>query len=327
MDKKKVLYNALIVGPGEDELHPDIVERERDRLVKFFRIKIETGKTTPTIQTLDDAIESSTRIVNSAIEGYPRASNKGTSEEMFIARINFMSRYSKMPEIWDDNKKPKKRQKKAGVKIDLFTNEDIPEEEEEQQTPAYKETFLKLNRKDEREFFEKRKEFYIKEFEFNDSSDQMLLETVLSDEIILRRLTNKKLNNENVDDDLIDDIQKRYRENLKALGVSRAQRIADDSNQKGNVAQLSESLDAKLEEIRNLSDLGKRDKIVKKLIVNFSLVTLEDVFQAIEELEYTRQRALRPDMENVKPLATINEIPAMVEIDALLKDMNKKELN
>ena len=76
-----------------------------------------------------------------------------------------------------------------------------------------------------------------------------------------------------------------------------------------------------------MTDVIKRDKIVKKLITDFSLVSVEDIYNLMEELEYTRQRAMRPDMENIKPIATINELPALSEIDAILKDMNKKELN
>ena len=188
-------------------------------------------------------------------------------------------------------------------------------------------SFLTIKNKTEKDFFEQRKSFYTHEFEFNSSSDMMLLETIVADEVILRRITNRKLDNENVDDALIDDIQKRYRENLKILGVSRAQRIADSTSQKGNIAQLSETLDEKLAEIKKLSNMDKREKIVKRLLTDFSLVSVVDVFNLIEELEYMRQRALRPDMENLKPIPTINQLPAIEEIDAILRDMNKKELN
>lgn len=320
----KVAYNALIVGTGENDIHPNIVEREQNRLIRYFKIKLERGKTGPTIKTVDDAIKATNKIMHSAVGGYKRAINNGTPEEILIKRIDLMSKYRRMPEIWEEKERLKTKKPKAGIKVDMFVDNVVPEPESK---PDPKITYMQINDREERKFFNQRKKFYVSEFEFNDSSDQMLLETVIADEVILRRLTNLKLNNENVDDKLIDTIQKRYRDNIKALGVSREQRIADDTGDKGNVSQLSASLDDKLEEIRKLSDLGKREIIIKKLIVDYSLVTIEDVFNLIEELEFMRQRALRPDMENLDPIPTINEMPAMAEIDAILRDMNKKELN
>jgi len=318
-------YKRIVQGIGEDELHPDIVEREQNRLIKFFKIKLERGKTGVTIKNMDDAIESITRTIKKAIEGYERAPDKGNPEETFMARINFMTRYSKMPELWEDKKAPKKKPTKAGLRIEGFIDQEIPDEDDEEKVE--RKPYLILKDKREKEFFEERKAFYNKEFEFNDSSDQMLLEAVIADEVLLRRHLNKNLADESMSEDLINDLQKRYRDNLRVLGVSRAQRIADDTNQKGNVAQLALALEEKLEEIKNLSDLGKRDKIVKKLITQFSLVNVEDIYNSIEEIEFMRQRAMRPDMENIKPIPTINELPAGSEIDAILKDMSKKELN
>lgn len=317
-------YRGIVVGEGEDFLDPSIVERERDRLLKFYTLRLERGLTSPIIQNSNDVIKAATKIVKRAIEGYKRAPVRETPEATFMCRIRVMSRYDKMAEIWEDVKPPRsKTHKYTAFDVNRYVEREIPEDDEKK-TNA-KTVYLTITDEEESNFFDHRKKYYTSEFEFNESSDQILLEAIIADEVLLRRYINKKLSKKAIDEHLLDDIQKRYRDNLKVLGVSRSQRISDNTNQKGNIAQLSASLDEKLEEVKKLTDVTKREKIVKKLLANYALINIEDVFNLIEELEFMRQRTLRPDMENVEPIATMNQLPALEEIDAILNDVAKKE--
>lgn len=318
-------YRGIVVGEGEDFLDPIIVERERDRLLKFYSLRLERGLTSPVIQSSNDVIKAATKIVKKAIEGYKRAPVRNTPEETFMCRIRVMSRYDKMSEIWEDIEPPRsKTHRYTNFDINRYVERDVADDTEKEAKPTI--VYLTVRDEEENAFFEYRKKYYLTEFEFNESSDQMLLETIVADEVLLRRYINKKLDKKGIDEKLLDDIQKRYRDNLKVLGVSRSQRIADNTNQKGNVAQLATTLDEKLEEVKKLADANKREKIVKKLLVEHSLVSIKDIFNLIEELEFTRQRTLRPDMENIEPIATINQLPALEEIDAILNDASKKEV-
>ena len=318
----------LLVSTKTGFLHPRIIDREKARLVQFYYNRLVKGVTGTKIRTGGDILNVAESHVNRAVAGYSRAPVKDTPEESFITRLKIISRYQLMPEIWKDT--PGKVSHEVAHKKKKFDVEDVVDREvlEEDNNKVIESipTFMIVKLKTEQEFFEYRKKYYLSEFEFNVSSDLMLLETILADEVILRRITNKKLANESIEDKEIDDIQKRYRENLKVLGVSRSQRLLDGTNQKGNISQLSESLDDKLEEVKNLSDEKKRKKVVKRLLTSSTLVSVKDVMNAIEEIEYMRQRSLRPDMESINPIATKNELPALDEIDAILKESESAEL-
>ena len=315
----KLAFKRLFVGEGADDLKPDIVARETERITRYYKIKLDKGITSPNIKSTRDILLSVNNTVKKAITGYNRAVTKDTPENTFIARIAFLTKYNKMPEIWG-NVAPKEEPKKKPVQPTeevMLTKEDGILEPD----------FLTFADQFEEEYYLRRKKYYKTEFEFNESSDQVLLEAVLADEVLLRRFTNSRMNGEIVNDKLIGDINKRLVDNLRALGVSRQQRIADDTNQKGNVAQLADALETKLENIANLKDVTKREMIINKILERFTLVNVQDVYNIIEELEFMRQRSLREDMETLVPIPTINSMPEAAEIDSILRDMNKKELN
>lgn len=337
VNKDKIIaYKRLVEGTGKDELHPDIVQREKDRLYKFYKIKLDKGITSLAIRSERDIVISVNNHIKKAMEGYPRAASRSTPEETFLVRLKFLTKYGKMEEIWTDGvvlpenlpqkpvKPPKKKRGRPRKKTEEVFESFVDGELEQLSESG---DYLIFFHADEQEAYNKRKAAYMKEFEFNTSSDFSLLEAVIADEILLRRFTNYRLAGKTVGDEIIDDINKRLRENIKSLGVSRAQRIADDTNQKGNVAQLAESLDKKIEEIKNLTDTTKRDQIIEKLIAQFAGITLEDVVDTLEELYFMRKRTLREDMQYTSPIATANDIPSFAEMDSILKDMSKKELN
>lgn len=323
------------VGEGEGLLSQKIIDREKTRLIKFYQFKLKEGKTSPLIKSDKDIVTSVNRSISRALKGFNRCSMKETPELSFVWRLRFLTRYDKRPDIWKDNELQdlfstnKKEVKEHNIRAEKIAEARREERRELNKYVPVDPTelpemfggeFLELFDPAELNFYNRRKSMYLREFEFNSSSDLSLLEAVLSDEILLRRLTNAQLQGKkDFVDRNIDEIQKRLRETQKSLGVTRAQRVADDTNQKGNVAQLSESLDKKLQEIRNLEDTEKRDKIIQTIIKQFKGVEVQDLVFLAEELKMMRERALRPDMETVKPIPSINQIPDFVDIEKILR--------
>lgn len=113
----------------------------------------------------------------------------------------------------------------------------------------------------EREFFDFRIKQYFDDFEFNESSDKPLVERLVIEEIIYRRLmiiqlektTGKKAGDTGVGDALSSS-HKRMSELQKQLGISRMQR-ADEMNRGVNsVAEMAMNLDEKLKKYPKLRE-------------------------------------------------------------------------
>lgn len=302
------------VGKSRGSLNQSVVDREKNRLVRYYQIKLDQGKTSKTIRSDRDIIKSVERSVKKALDGYNRAAVKATPEATLITRLSFLTRYNKMPEIWEDG-------------VLSFPDEDsIVRVAPVHDTLAVKKDegdveYLEIRSKEEAKFLKARRQYYLSEFEFNKSSDQILLESVLADEILLRRHQNIKLKGESyVADNVISELQKRLRENLVALGVSRKQRISDSTANKGSVSQISDVVEKKLENIRLLTDEAKREKIIRRVISHYASVSLEDMFRYVEEIDGMRTRSLRPEMETLTPISSLNALPEMMEIDQLLSE-------
>lgn len=100
---------------------------------------------------------------------------------------------------------------------------------------------------EERKFWIEREKVYKEEFEFNESSDRTLLNSVLIEELTHRRLIKRRMM------DPYDDIEFALTENgkrlaaaLNGLGVTRAQREKKQEELDGNIASISVLLDEKL---------------------------------------------------------------------------------
>jgi len=310
---KEVKIVPIEVGSRSGQLSKAILDRERERLIRFYRLKLERGETSRVIKTDKDIIASVTKTMNKAVNGYARAAVKLTPEETLVTRLSFLTRYNKMQEIWED-----------GVisfpdpddKVQLNPVEATVGVETEDGDVA----FLEIRKKSEAKWLEQRRASYINEFDFNSSSDAVVLESILVDELLLRRLENNKINGAYVNESHINDIQKRMRENLNMLGVSRKQRISDTTANKGSVAQVSNLVEEKLKQVRALGNKDKRDKIIRKILSDYSNINLKDIYNAIEEIEGLRRRSIRPEMETLDPIASMNEIPELVEVNVLLED-------
>jgi hypothetical protein len=137
-------------------------------------------------------------------------------------------------------------------------------------------------------YIRKRESEYKAEFDFNNSSDVVLLNQVLADELMLRRVSLNRLNGIRVSESDINKAVERIRGTLKELGVTRAQRMELDQDVQGNVGQLSMELEKTLEQIKRLRNKEKRDKILKRLSKNLAYSSFEEINNYIQEIELQR---------------------------------------
>lgn len=152
-------------------------------------------------------------------------------------------------------------------------------------------------KKDEKSYWLKRQSQYEQEFDFNDSSDRILLEQLLYTELLLRRLKLKNLNPDyNVDvknlkeSSLLDE----HKKLLEKLGVLRVQRIQLDQNIQGNVSQLSVILDDKLRDLRSLYSKSpkKYKESLLKLKKEYDILTKDELRDILEERELLKEAEL-----------------------------------
>lgn len=119
------------------------------------------------------------------------------------------------------------------------------EEPEENFSDDYLVKSLSNNEKD---WWRLRRTEYMRDFEFNSSSDKILLEQLLAEEVIQRRTLIDQLGSRNRDfSKQLNDILKRITDLQTKLGITREQRAGILDSIDGNVAQLALSLDKKLE--------------------------------------------------------------------------------
>jgi hypothetical protein len=161
-------------------------------------------------------------------------------------------------------KQQKKDSLKKGDEVEELGNTDLvlrktgkqkasDEEEDEKTEVIFGESLFDYLYDDEKKFWVKRESAYRKEFDFNNSSDRVLIEEVIYLEVLLRRLrlsvidTTREYNVKGLKEhDLID----AHKKTLEKLGLLRVQLIQFDQNIEGNVSELSLALEEKLNEIR-----------------------------------------------------------------------------
>lgn len=166
---------------------------------------------------------------------------------------------------------------------------------EETKTENEEDNVVGLSLKDsmsseEKEWWDKRMAEYNADFEFNESSDKPLLEQLLVEELLQRRLFKLQLKHNNRDySKRINDNLKRIAELQTKLGITREQRAGIMNKVDGNVAQISVSLNEKLEQMP------------EKMKIDLE-----------EEMYYTTRKAQRPPI-NVLP--HIDKIEAMLNVD------------
>ena len=175
------------------------------------------------------------------------------------------------------NLKPKQKQ--------IKDNSPATKEEDDDSTDL-----IKTLSKGEREWWDERSRIYKKDFEFNDSSDKPLLDQLLLEELMQRRLFKMqvKYKDRSYSKELTDSM-KRVTELQSRLGITREQRAGIMNKIDGNVAHLSLQLEEKLREMP--------DKMRE---------------QYEEEMKY---KAIRDQREPVNILPPLEKVEALLNVD------------
>lgn len=133
-------------------------------------------------------------------------------------------------------------------KLDENEKESIEEDKDENEfTDQY---FFNSMTKGERKWWEEREKIYFRDFDFNNSSDKPLVQQLLVEELLQRRLFKKQIAYPK------NDYGKRMTENLKRitelqtkLGITREQRAGIINKIDGNVAEIALELEEKFKKM------------------------------------------------------------------------------
>jgi hypothetical protein len=171
-------------------------------------------------------------------------------------------------------------------------NNFIAEDEEDLYNGSISDTMTKK----EKEWWEDRESTYRKDFDFNESSDKPLMEQMLVEELIQRRLFRKQLRYPDRDySKQMSDSLKRVTEIQTKLGITREQRVGILDKIDGNVALISSELDKKLDSM---------PENIKK--------------EYEKEVYYQSLKDQRPP---------INILPSITKVEALLNVKGKTTIN
>lgn len=146
---------------------------------------------------------------------------------------------------------------------------------------------------EEREFYEERKQKYIKDFELNESSDEALLRTVLMEEVIWYRLMKRKTEKPSLNlDKPLNDCMRRLREALKALGMTREQRQGFNVNIRASVADLVDRVEKEIladqERIKQLD--AEEEAMIREKRRREQAMTIEGDYAILDEIYEQAQR-------------------------------------
>lgn len=240
-------------------------------------------------------------ILDKAYKGWPRA------PKSFVSRVS-CAVGNRTIDKWRKDKLAKQERQAKGLSdddaMDEFVEKDMASAFEN--ISVYGDSVYDFLSDDEKLYWKKREGEYRKEFEFNESSDKVLLEEVIYLEVLLRRVRKAKLTGEGLElikgyseADIIDE----HKKLLEKLGILRLQRIQADQNIEGNVGEISLALEEKLEDIRKLKDEKAYNKTISRINEKFKHLTMQEIHDTIEELSLLRE---------VQRMPTLNAIPSAV---------------
>lgn len=154
----------------------------------------------------------------------------------FIARVQFKTKWQR-PEIrqmynYEPNYKTEQ---------DIVLQEEIKTAEDSlPPSIAAKDLRKHLRDPEERKFWQEREQYYTSEFEFNNSADWSMLQQLLLEELVQRRLTILMLRSPDDQSaaERMKDSYDRLLKAQKALGISREQRESMGHETDGNIGQL-----------------------------------------------------------------------------------------
>lgn len=231
----------------------------------------------------------------------------GLSEEEINDQLSLLNK---------GTKNTKKRRKKMSS-AEIYLESQVIANSEKNTLRSY------LN-KEEKDYWMQRELEYRKEFDFNTSSDKVLLEEVIYNEVLIRRIRIAKMTGDiekleqikSLKEDLI---LENHRKILEKLGVLRIQRIETDTNIEGNVSEISVLLEDKLNELRNITDTTTRKKTINRILSKYQYLTLEEIEDIIEEQSLLKE---------VERMGEINPIPQAVyeQVEMQLQSRSEKDI-
>jgi hypothetical protein len=294
-------YNKLdqLISEATVTVDQEEVEKLRNYLVKYFKYKGFEGSIT---EHIDSVFER-------ALKGWPRAAKDFETRVRTIVGNGNLKAYDR---IVNDQKESVHEKKE----IELVAKKEISDQP---LGNVFDISYYDHLDGEEKKYWIKREKDYRKEFDFNESSDRTLLEEVLYNEVLLRRIRINKLTGDYADKvkglnekRLMDSI----REAMDKLGILRVQRISLDKNIEGNVGELSLLLDEKLDEFKGL-DTRLQKKSIKRMLDKYDKITFEEVEEILEEQNLLRQ---------VEKMSALNPIPQAV-YNQVISDIDGKDEN
>jgi len=280
---------------GEKSVNPNaaLVERLKKEL-KTYYTKLQVD---PTL--IESKIE---KVITKACYGWKNCPSE------FESRVrNLKGHNSNLSKKIIKTKKDKQDVKKL-----IAQKKQDKEQEKEQNVDMTFVEHLNLDLS-EKKFLKNRKLAYFNDFDFNSSSDEMALNKIVLDEFRLKKLEEKSFKNLEDEEyggkveDLIDSVQKRLQVNITALGISRKARIETDQNIEGNIAQLSFTLEQKLDEINDLDDKELRDAIMEEMLNDVVGVTREELQQYVNEIHFQKLHEAFPEKNPIPESILLEE--------------------
>lgn len=118
----------------------------------------------------------------------------------------------------------------------------------------------------EKEFFEERKAKYVEDFDLNESSDEVVLNMCLMEEVIWYRLMLYQAEHPSADIERpLNDCHKRLMQSMKSLGVLREQRVGRNININSSLAELAARVAKELDtDSQRLAEMEAEEEILMR---------------------------------------------------------------
>ncbi len=286
------------------------VKQIKDWVINFYKV----------IGYKKDILEKADKVMEKALNGWTNAPDSLLSRAKACIGFNTIRAYEKRVEFVNQKREEGytdyeiageltrlKKRKKTVVNLERVNTEDV----------VFGDSLIDYLPEDEKIYWKQREKQYRDEFDFNQSSDRILLEEVLYTEVLLRRIRLSRLTGEEREDirglneiTLLDN----HKKILEKLGVLRIQRIQEESNIEGNVSELSRVLEERLNEIGSLSNREAMYKTLKKIASKYTVITKEELEELAEEAMLIKE---------VEKLGHINPIPQAI-YEQITMEMNRK---
>jgi hypothetical protein len=145
----------------------------------------------------------------------------------------------------------------------------------------------KILNEDEQEYYFERQKMYLNDIDVNSSADEIILHTVLMEEVILMRLYTKQANNPSIDIERpLNDCTRRLRTALEDLGALRKQRLKqDDKVASLNIATIAQQFARELMQGSVEEELRKAREEEEQFLLEKKSSDINDRYVIVQEEE------------------------------------------